>query len=162
MKVIISTIAVLTSFSFTALAYEYETPQKAEQHSHKADRELDAKYSKHNDTGNLDQRFWVLFNEASSLVSTARDRVNTTNSFVYQNNMAALSNSQKKQSKDLVKQERLVLKKYLQLRDELLNLTFNARKAGVDVDSYESRIIELMADAKRLDQNISYMPNGIY
>jgi len=76
MKVFISIIAVLTSFSFPALAYEYESPQQAEHHSHQADKELDAKYSKHQGAGNLDQRFWVSFNEVSSLVSTARDKVN--------------------------------------------------------------------------------------
>jgi len=93
MKTIISALAVLSLLSFPALAYDDETPKQAKHHAHETDEELDAKYSKHQGTENLDQRFWVLFNEASSVVSTARDKVNTTNSFVYQNNMAALTDS---------------------------------------------------------------------
>lgn len=92
------------------------------------------------------------------MLITARDKVNTTNSFVYQHNMATLTDSQRNEYKDLVKQERLVLKKYLLLRDELLNLIFNARNTGADVESYEKRTIELMADGKRLDKLIADRP----
>ena len=158
MKIKISALAALALLSLPTYAYDYEAPKQAKHHEHEVNEELDAKYSKHQGTENLDQRFWVLFNEASSVVSTARDKVNTTNSFVYQNNMAALTDSQQNEYKDLVKQERLVLKKYLLLRDELLNLIFNARNAGADVDSYETRVIDLMADAKRLDKKIEDRP----
>ena len=158
MKIKLSALAVLAFLSVPAFAYDYETPRQAQHHNHEVDEELDAKYSKHQGTGDLDQRFWVLFNEASSVLSTARDKVNTTNSFVYQNNMAALTDSQQSQYRELVKQERLVMRKYLLLRDELLNLTFNARNAGADVSSYENRLIDLMADGKRLDNMIADRP----
>ena len=72
--------------------------------------------------------------------------------------MASLTDNQRSEYKNLVKQERLVLKKYLLLRDELLSLIFNARNAGADVDSYESRIIELMAECKRPDKKIEDRP----
>lgn len=158
MKPKLIAFTLLSLLSLTAFAYDYETPKQAKHHDHEVNEELDAKYAKHQGTENLDQRFWVLFNEASSVVSTARDKVNTTNSFVYQHNMATLTDSQRNEYKDLVKQERLVLKKYLLLRDELLNLIFNARNAGADVESYEKRTIDLMADCKRLDKLIADRP----
>lgn len=44
------------------------------------------------------------------------------------------------------------------LRDELINLIFNARNAGADVTSYEERLVDLMADGERLDKKIEDMP----
>lgn len=158
MKIRRIVIMLLSLFSTAALAYDYESPKQAKHHDHEVNEELDAKYSRHQGTGNLDQRFWTLFNEASDVLRTASDKVNATNSFVYSHNMAALAAEDSAQYQELVKQERLVLKRYLLLRDELINLTFNARNGGADVSSYEQRLVELMADGNRLDKKIADRP----
>lgn len=158
MKAKLLVLIALSSLCSSSFAYDYETPKQAKHHDHEVNEELDAKYSRHQGTGNLDQRFWTLFNEASDVLRTASDKVNATNSFVYSHNMAALAAEDNAQYQELVKQERLVLKRYLLLRDELINLTFNARNGGADVSSYEQRLVELMADGKRLDKKIEDRP----
>lgn len=151
-------IAFTLLLSTPAMAYDYETPQQTKHHNHEVDEELDAKYSKHQGLENMDQRFWTLYNDASSVLSAARDQVNTTNSFAYQHNMASLNADENAQYKAIVKQERQTMKKWFLLRDELLNLTFNASQAGADVERYEAKIIELMVDGKRLETKISDRP----
>ena len=50
------------------------------------------------------------------------------------------------------------MKKWYLKRDELLNLLFHATQSGVAVESYENKVVDLMADGKRLEQNIANRP----
>ncbi len=153
---LIITLSLL--LSTPAFAYDYETPEQAKHHNHRIEHELDSKYSNHQGLENLDQRFWTLYNEASGVLSTARDQVNTTNSFVYQHNMASLNANENAQYKALVNPERQTMKKWFLLRDELLDIVFNASQAGADVKRYEDKLVDQMADGKRLEVKISDRP----
>lgn len=152
--------AFLSLLAIPAFAYDYQNQQEARHENHEANEEMNRIYSGGNHRGlqNLDQRFWKLYNSASDNLNDASDRVNGTNTFTYQHNMAVLNLNEQNQYNSLLSQERPLIRKWILQRDELLNLVENGRNAGQDVSGYETSISNLLGAAERIKKLIADRP----
>lgn len=151
---------LLSLLAFPAIAYDYQNQQEARHENHETNEEMNRIYSSRNHQGiqNLDQRFWELYNKASDNLSDAGNKVNNTNTFTFQHNMAALNVNEQNQYNSLLNQERPLIQKWLAQRDEILNLINNARNAGQDVSNYETSLGNLLANAERIENQIADRP----
>lgn len=150
----------LSLLAFPAFAYDYQNQQEARHENHETNEEMNRIYSSRNHLGiqNLDQRFWELYNKASDNLSDAGNKVNSTNTFTFRHNMAALNVNEQNQYNLLLNQERPLIQIWLTQRDEILNLISNARNAGQDVSNYETSVDNLLANAERIENQIADRP----
>ena len=151
------TLILLSLLSVNAFANDFRQSQQARQdrhitnESHETNEEMEAIYSNPQGLQNIDERFWNLYNTASDNLGNASNKVNDSTTFTWRHDMARLNENDHKQ-------ERPLLRKWIEQRNQLFNIINTAKQGGLDVTNYEQSISGLMNTAKNMENQIASRP----
>jgi Tfp pilus assembly ATPase PilU len=152
-------LSLLMLISVSAFADNFSHEARQDRHdTYATHEEMEAIYSNPQGLQNIDERFWNLYNKASDNLGNASNKVNITNTFTWQHDMAGLSQPNRNQYQSLLNQERPLVQQWIEQRNQLIKIINTAKQGGLDTTNYEQSLQNLMNTANNLESQIAQRP----